>query len=59
MTAGSWVIAFEAFSIPTSYVGLFSTYRILTKNYATAAVIGYNMCEQVELAYKMDAIVRD
>ena len=56
-TTSSWVIAFEAFSMPTAYVGLFSTYRLFTKNYSTAAVIGYNMCEQVEMAYKMDAIV--
>ena len=55
-TTGSWVIAFETFSMPTSYVGLFSAYRVVVKNYATAAAIAYNMCEQVELAYKMDAI---
>ncbi len=55
-TTGSWVIAFETFSMPTTYVGLFSAYRVFVKNYATAAAIAYNMCEQVELAYKMDVI---
>ena len=55
-TTGSWVIAFEAFSMPTSYVGLFTTYRVFTVNYATGAVIAYQMLEQVEAAYKMDAI---
>ena len=55
-TTGSWVIAFEAFSMPTSYVGLFATYRVFTVNYATGAVIAFNMLEQVEAAYKMDAL---
>ena len=55
-TTGSWVMAFEAFSIPTSYVGLFSTYRVLTINYTTAVVMAYFMLEQTEAAYKMGAI---
>lgn len=55
-TIGSWVIAFEAFSIPSSYIGLFSTYRILAVNYATAVVMAFSMLEQVEAAYKMGDI---
>ncbi len=55
-TVGSWVIAFEAFSMPTSYVGLFSTYRVFTANYATAVVVAYEMLEQTEAAYKMNAL---
>ena len=50
------MIAFEAFSMPTDSVGLFTTYRILTINYETAAVMAYNMFELVESAYKMNAI---
>ncbi len=42
--------------MPTDYVGLFSTYRLFTKNYSTAVVSGYNMCELLEMAYKMDEI---
>ena len=55
-TTASWVIAFEAFSMPTSYVGLFSTYRCLTINYSVAAVLAYNMFEQVEVANRMGAL---
>ncbi len=55
-TVGSWVIAFEAFSFPNSYVGLFSIYRLLTANYATGAVIAYGMLEQVEAAYRMGGL---
>lgn len=55
-TIGSWVITFEALSMPTSYVGLFSTYRILTVNYATAVVVAFDMLEQYEAAKKMDAL---
>ncbi len=55
-TVGSWVVAFEAFSMPSSYVGMFSTYRILTANYATAVVVAYEMLEQTEAAYRMNAI---
>ncbi len=55
-TVGSWVVAFEAFSMPSNYVGMFSTYRILTANFATAVVIAYEMLEQTEAAYKMNSI---
>ncbi len=56
-TVGSWVIVFEAFSIPTSYVGLFSTYRILTANYGTGVAIAYQILEEVEAAYKMGGLI--
>lgn len=55
-TVSSWVIAFEALSLPTSYVGLFSTYRLLYNNYSSAAVVAYFMCEELEAAHAMDAI---
>lgn len=55
-TTISWVIAFETFSMPADYVGLFSTYRLFTKNYSTVVVAGYNMCELLEMACKMDEI---
>jgi hypothetical protein len=55
-TVGSWVIAFEAFSMPTDSVGLFAAYRIFTINYSTAAVIAYSFLEEVEAAYKMGAV---
>ena len=58
-TVGSWVIAFEAFSMPTDSVGLFTAYRILTINYATAVLFAYGALEQVEVAYKMDAIEKE
>ena len=52
-TVGSWVIAFNAFSISTDYVGLFTAYRLFTINYATAVNIAYNSLELVEAAHKM------
>ena len=55
-TAGSWVIAFETFSMLTDYVGLFTTYRIFTANYSTGAVIAYNAFELLESAHKMGTI---
>ncbi len=53
-TVGSWVIAFEAFSMPAGQVGLLSTYRMLTANFATGVVMAYQMLEEVEAAYKLD-----
>ncbi len=55
-TIGSWLITFEALSISTDYVGLFSTFRVLTVNYATAVVVAYDMLEQYEAAKKMNAL---
>ena len=55
-TVSSWVIAFEALSLPTSYVGLFSTYRILYNNYSSAAVVAYSLCEELEAAKAMGMI---
>jgi Na+/H+-dicarboxylate symporter len=53
-TAG-WVIMFDSFSIPSSYSGLFSTYRLFTDNYVTSAVVGFTMFELLEAADKMNA----
>ena len=55
-STGSWLIVFEAFSIPSSNVGLFSTYKLFTDNYATGVVEAYDIFEQYEAAYKMNAL---
>jgi uncharacterized membrane protein len=55
-TVSSWVIAFEALSLPTSYVGLFSTYRILYNNYSSAVTVAYFLCEEIEAAQAMGAV---
>ena len=55
-TTAGWLILFESFSMPASYVGLFSAYRLFTENYATAVDIAYDLFEEVEAAYKMDEI---
>ena len=37
-------------------VGLFSPYRVFVNNYATAAVIAFNMPEQYEKACRWDQL---
>ena len=56
-TTACWVISFEAFSIPTSYVGIFSTCRIFANNYSSFVEVAVSMLEEYEVACKMDAIV--
>ena len=42
-----------ALGLPVSYVGLFTTYRLLTDNYGAACCISYNVLEEVEIAHKL------
>ena len=58
-TISSWVIAFEALAMPTSYVGLFTTYRILYNNYTSAVVLAYDLCEEAEAACRLGAMDAD
>jgi hypothetical protein len=55
-TTSAWAIMFETLSMPTSYVGLFTVYRMLTNNYCAACTEAYYMFEEVEAAYKLDGI---
>ena len=55
-TTSAWTIMFETLSMPTSYVGLFTVYRLLCNNYSAACTEAYFMLEEVEAAYKLDGI---
>ncbi|MBR4574304.1 MAG: cation:dicarboxylase symporter family transporter [Lachnospiraceae bacterium] len=55
-TASAWTIIFGTFGMPTSYVGLFTAYRLLTVNYSAACTQAYYMLEEVEAAHKLGAI---
>ena len=45
-----------ALGLPVNYVGLFTTYRLLTDNYGAACCISYNVLEEVEIAHKLGEI---
>lgn len=55
-TASAWTIIFGTLGMPTSYVGLFSAYRLLTVNYSSACTEAYYLLEDVEAAYKLGGI---
>lgn len=55
-TTSAWAIMFETLSMPSSYVGLFSVYRMLTVNIGAACTEAYAMCEEVEAAYKLGGV---
>ena len=47
---------FQTLGMSTDYVGLFSTYRLLTDNYCAAVTAAYAMMEEYEAAYKLDEL---
>jgi L-cystine uptake protein TcyP (sodium:dicarboxylate symporter family) len=55
-TTSAWTIMFSTLSLPVSYVGLFTVYRMFTANYGTACTEAYDMLEELEAAYKLDGI---
>ena len=55
-TVSAWAILFVTLSLPTSYVGVFSAYRLLTQNYCGACSEVYLMLEQIEAAKGLDGI---
>ena len=56
-TTSAWTIMFETLGMPTSYVGLFTIYRMFTINYGTACSMLYNMLEEAEAAHKLDGMM--
>lgn len=50
---------FETLALPTSYVGLFTAYRLLTTNFGAAVTEAYSMLEEVEAAHKQGGINGD
>ena len=55
-TSSAWTIMFETLAMPTSYVGLFTAYKLLTNNYGAGCSEAYYMLEEIEAAYKLDGI---
>ena len=55
-TTSAWTIMFSTLSLPVSYVGLFTVYRMFTANYGTACTEAYDMLEELEAAYKLGGI---
>ena len=55
-TTSVWTIVFSALSMPTSYVGLFSVYRLLTENFSAGCTEAYSVLEEYEAAYKLGGV---
>ena len=49
----------KSFGLPIEYVGLISTYRLLTDNYGAACCISYNMLEEIEVSHKLGEIEKE
>ena len=45
-----------ALGLPVGYVGLFTTYRLLTDNFGAACSISYNVLEEVEISRKLGEV---
>ena len=58
-TASAWAIMFATLSMPTSYVGLFTVYRVLTANYGAGCTEAYTVLEEVEAAKKLEGALQD
>ena len=46
----------KSLGLPVDYVGLITTYRLLTDNYGAACAISYNVLEEIEIAHKLGEI---
>ena len=57
--AAAQMVMMKAAGLPLNYVGLFSSYRLLTDNFGSACAISYNMLEELEVAHKMGEIGQD
>ena len=55
-TEAAWTIVFETLALPASYVGIFSAYRLFTRNYHMGVVEAYCLLEETESAYKLGGI---
>ena len=52
----SWVILFEALTLPAHYVGIFTVYKMMTTNYGCGCNMAYRVLEQIEIAGKMNVL---
>ena len=56
--SAAYAVMLKAAGLPLSYVGLFTSYRLLTDNFGSACCVSYNLLEEYEIAHKMDEIDR-
>ena len=45
-----------ALGLPVGYVGLFTTYRLLTDNFGAACSVSYNVLEEIEVSRKLGEV---
>ena len=45
-----------ALGLPVSYVGLFTSYRLLTDNFGAACSVSYNVLEEIEISRKLGEV---
>ena len=50
------MVMLKTVGLPVEYVGLFTTYRLLTDNYGSACSCTYDVLEEYEIAHKLGAI---
>jgi len=55
--SAAYAVMLKAAGLPLSYVGLFTSYRLLTDNFGSACCVSYNLLEEIEVAHKMDEII--
>ena len=52
-------VVLRSLGLPIDYVGLITTYRLLTDNYGAACSISYSVLEEFELSHKLGEIDSD
>ena len=52
-------VMLKTLGLPLNYVGLITTYRLLTDNFGAACSASYTMMEEVEIAHKLGVIETD
>ena len=55
-TAAACTAILTALGLPVHYVGLFTTYRLLTDNFGAACSISYNVLEEVEISHRLGEV---
>ena len=55
-TAAACTAMLTALGLPFSYVGLFTTYRLLTDNFGAACSVSYNVLEEIEISRKLGEV---
>ena len=52
-------VVLRSLGLPVDYVGIITTYRLLTDNYGSAVAISYNILEEYEIAYRLGEVEKD